>query len=91
MHKAFGYRFVIDEFKYPVSINANETIDVSFTLRNTGSSPFYTKWPVELSLLNAKTKRVVSSFNYTTRSIKKSHKAKIIVGVASSAGALLCF
>jgi len=59
VQKAFGYRFVIDEFKYPVSVKANETIDVAFTLRNTGSAPFYEKWPVELSLLDAKTKKVV--------------------------------
>jgi len=64
VQKTFGYRFVIDEFKYPVSINANETIDVSFTLRNTGSSPFYAKWPVELSLLDAKTKKVVWKKNF---------------------------
>ena len=59
LQKAFGYRFVIDEVRYPGVIYSNKNFSVSFVVRNTGSAPFYYNWPVELSLLDAKSKKVV--------------------------------
>jgi len=52
VQKAFGYRFVIDGVTYPSRIEKNHEFTVSFSVRNTGSAPFYYNWPVELSLLD---------------------------------------
>jgi hypothetical protein len=59
VQRAFGYRFVIDEVRYPDRISPNEPFAVTFTVRNTGSAPFYADWPVEIALLNPRTREVV--------------------------------
>jgi len=59
MQKALGYRFVISEVTYPGRIDSGAKFTVSFKVRNTGSSPFYYNWPVEVSLLDPKTKQPV--------------------------------
>jgi hypothetical protein len=59
MQKAFGYRFVINEVTYPKTINNEEPFTFSFKVKNTGSTPFYYNWPLEASLLDPVTKRVV--------------------------------
>jgi len=59
MQKALGYRFKLDTVNYPAQAKPGEAIDVSFTVRNLGSSPLYNKWPVELALLDPATKAVV--------------------------------
>lgn len=59
IQKVFGYRFVISEFTYPKSIDKENNFTVSFKVMNTGSTPFYYNWPVEVSLLDPKTKQPV--------------------------------
>ena len=59
MQKALGYRFVITAATYPKRIDADTHFTVSFKVKNTGSSPFYYYWPVEISLLDPKTRQVV--------------------------------
>ncbi|WP_210488026.1 DUF4832 domain-containing protein [Rufibacter aurantiacus] len=59
VQKAMGYRFVIDEFKYPLILKSNEDFKVRFSVTNTGSSPFYYDWPVEISLHDVKTKEKI--------------------------------
>lgn len=49
---AFGYRFVIDEVRYPARVEPGGNLAVSFTVRNLGSAPIYCNWPVEISLLS---------------------------------------
>jgi hypothetical protein len=53
VQKTFGYRYVVDEMSYPTRIDRNQEFFVSFSVRNTGSAPFYYDWPVELSILDA--------------------------------------
>jgi hypothetical protein len=55
IQRAFGYRFVLHEFKYPRRIDAGRSFELAFRVQNTGSAPFYYKWPVELSLLDPET------------------------------------
>jgi len=55
VQKALGYRYVIDQVRFPEQVNPGALFSFGFTVRNTGSSPFYYKWPVELSLLNRET------------------------------------
>jgi hypothetical protein len=59
LQKAMGYRFVIPEVSYPRSIKTGSGLKVSFKVKNTGSSPFYYNWPVEVSLLDPDTKQPV--------------------------------
>ena len=56
VQKTLGYRFVISEMNYPKKIDAANNFTISFKVKNTGSSPFYYNWPVEVSLLDPKTK-----------------------------------
>lgn len=53
LQKAMGYRYVLSEFSYPAKIENGKKFTVSFNVSNTGSSPFYYNWPVEVALLNA--------------------------------------
>ena len=52
LQKAMGYRFIINEFSYPKEIKAGAQFPISFKVVNTGSSPFYYNWPVEVALLD---------------------------------------
>jgi hypothetical protein len=56
VQKILGYRFVISEVNYPKKIDAANNFTISFKVKNTGSTPFYYNWPVEVSLLDPKTK-----------------------------------
>jgi uncharacterized repeat protein (TIGR02543 family) len=59
VQRAFGHRFIITEARYPDRIDRGQQFKVSFAVINTGSSPFYYNWPVELSLLDASTRQPV--------------------------------
>ena len=52
IQRSLGYRFVLSEFSYPARIEAGTPFTVSFKVTNTGSSPFYYDWPVEIALLD---------------------------------------
>ena len=59
IQKAMGYQFVISEVSYPKRIESDTEFMISFKVKNTGSTPFYYNWPVEVSLLDPKTKQPV--------------------------------
>lgn len=59
VQKALGYRFVVSEVTLPRRIKSGIPFTLSFRVRNTGSSPFYYPWPLEVSLLNSNTREVV--------------------------------
>lgn len=59
LQKIMGYRFVIKDFTYPARIESGKPFDVGFSVVNTGSSPFYYDWPVEISLLDPQTHEAV--------------------------------
>jgi hypothetical protein len=59
LQKTFGYRFVIEEVSFPAGVASGGQFEVSFTVRNTGSSPFYYNWPVAVSLLDERTAQPV--------------------------------
>lgn len=61
MQKAMGYRFVIKAFSYPQNISKKKSFNISFKVQNTGSSPFYYNWPVELSILDTNTHKKIWS------------------------------
>ena len=55
LQKTMGYRYLLSNFTYPSRIQQNEQFTISFDVTNSGSSPFYYNWPVEISLLDSKT------------------------------------
>lgn len=59
IQKAFGYRFVIDEARYPSRVEPGKPLTVSLVVRNTGSTPLYYRWPLEISLLDPATRQPV--------------------------------
>ena len=59
VQKAFGYRYVLEEMRYPRRVEPGQILEVGFDVVNTGSAPFYHAWPVELSLLDPDTGRAV--------------------------------
>ncbi len=71
VQKALGYRFVISEVTYPKRVDVGTEFTVSFKVTNTGSSPIYYNWPVEVSLLDPKTKLPVWKSVYTDVDIRK--------------------
>jgi len=61
IQKILGYHFVLKSFNYEKKIVPGVPFEVSFSVVNTGSSPFYYNWPVEISLLDATTHKPVWS------------------------------
>jgi hypothetical protein len=61
IQKAMGYRYLITEFKYPAKIESGKNFDISFKVKNIGSSPFYYDWPVEISIIDTLKKQPVWS------------------------------
>lgn len=59
LQKSMGYNYVLSDFTYPGRIEKNKPFKVSFKVVNNGSSPFYYNWPVEIALLNKRTKKKV--------------------------------
>ncbi len=59
IQKSLGYRFVMTSFVYPRQVQNGESLRIEFKVTNTGSSPFYYDWPVEISLLDASTHKKV--------------------------------
>lgn len=52
LQKAFGYRFVLQSVTYPLEVQPGQRLVVKFSVRNTGSAPFYLDWPVAVALLD---------------------------------------
>lgn len=63
LQQAMGYRFVIDKVDYPTKLENGRESEISIQLTNTGSSPFYYNWPVQLYLLDVDSKKPVWSQN----------------------------
>jgi hypothetical protein len=59
LQKSLGYRFVLSDFTWPSSVKTGQPLDIAFNVTNTGSSPFYYSWPVEVALLDVQTHQKV--------------------------------
>ena len=59
LQKAFGYRFVLESFRFTPVVSTGGTLRVELAVRNTGSAPFYLDWPVAVGLLDPATRRPV--------------------------------
>ncbi len=59
IQKALGYRFVLRRAAFTTSTAPGGKLKVKFELTNNGSAPIYGKWPIEVSLVEPKTRRVV--------------------------------
>jgi len=59
IQKAFGYRFMLNEFSCPRRVEKGGKLDIMFKVKNIGSAPFYEKWPVAFVLIDEATKNIV--------------------------------
>ncbi len=59
VQKAFGYRFVLNEFTCVRRIDFGKPFSISFSVINTGSAPVYENRPIEFSLLDPQTRKPV--------------------------------
>ncbi|MBT4816859.1 MAG: DUF4832 domain-containing protein [Lentisphaerae bacterium] len=57
VQKAFGYRLVIESLSYTPGLEPGGELTVAFSVRNTGSAPFYLDWPVAAALLDPETRK----------------------------------
>lgn len=71
MQKIMGYRFVLKDFRYPTRVEPGQKFNVSFGVLNTGSSPFYYDWPVEISLIDPSTKQVAWKTTLSSPQVSK--------------------
>jgi hypothetical protein len=55
LQKAMGYRFVLNKAAYTPRVDNGKILNIRFELSNTGSSPFYYNWPVQVVLLEPRT------------------------------------
>lgn len=70
VQKAFAYRLVLDEVRYPPRVEPGASLTVSFAVRNTGSAPFYYDWPVEVALVDPQTRAVLWSADFADADIR---------------------
>lgn len=61
LHSALGYRFELEQARYSATVQPGGALTVQLQLRNTGSSPLYANWPVEVALHDGSTRRRVWS------------------------------
>lgn len=61
VQQAFGYRFVLESFRYTPTVETGGRLQVELAVRNTGSAPFYLDWPVAVGLLAPATRQPVWS------------------------------
>lgn len=59
IQKALGYRFVLERFDYTPRVAPGGALALRFSVRNTGSAPFYLDWPVAVALLDKDSHRPV--------------------------------
>ncbi|MCC5807673.1 MAG: DUF4832 domain-containing protein [Opitutales bacterium] len=51
LHNALGYHFIVEEVKFTGKLRPGRKVAVDIAVRNTGSSPLYYRWPLEIALL----------------------------------------
>jgi hypothetical protein len=58
--RKMGYQFTIREIRHPASIDKGDKLTVSLAGENQGVAPFYSRWQIELALLDNNSKLVES-------------------------------
>ncbi|GAA3750884.1 DUF4832 domain-containing protein [Terriglobus aquaticus] len=79
IQEALGYRFVLREVQYPPTIRPGDSLPVSLSIENTGSSPLYYNWPLEVSLLDGNTRQPAWATTFPEVDLRR-----ILPGVAGS-------
>lgn len=59
LQRALGYRFILDSVRFTGVVREGGRLRVEVSITNTGSAPFYYRWPLEVSLLDEHDHRVV--------------------------------
>ena len=61
IRSALGYHFLITGYQQSLRADPGGTLNLSFSVINTGSSPFYYRWPVKVALVDESTQVPVFS------------------------------
>ena len=61
VQKAFGYRFVLEEFSFSPVVRNLGNLRIKLRAKNTGSAPFYQDWPLRVNLLDPLSHRLIWS------------------------------
>lgn len=56
IQKSLGYRFILEEAGFSSRASETGSFSVELRVRNEGSAPFYSDWPLEVSLLDPNTR-----------------------------------
>ena len=67
VQKAFGYRFILEKFSFSPVVRKHGRLVAEFSIKNSGSAPFYEDWPVYLNLLDSISHRVMWRQEMKTR------------------------
>ncbi len=70
IHRAMGYRFVLDEVGFTPNIIDN-TLRVTAAVRNEGAAPFYYDWPLQVALLDSESRQPVWASTFESVDIRR--------------------
>jgi hypothetical protein len=59
VQRTMGYRFRIPLVRYPKTVTVGDPFSITVQFLNEGAAPIYYAWPVEVSLLDARTRQPV--------------------------------
>lgn len=71
LQKELGYRYVMSEFSYTKEVSPGGKLDVAFQVQNKGSAPMYYNWPVQVSLKDPDSGKVVWSDTFKEVDIRE--------------------
>lgn len=71
VQKAFGYRFEITAARFSPSVPAGGTLSLTMYVKNSGSAPFYYRWPVRIALLSRKDLKPVWTAEWKSVDVRK--------------------
>ena len=60
LKKRMGYRFLISSSTMNAEVASGSSLNIGFTMENSGVAPFYYNWPLQISLIDAYGKTIVS-------------------------------
>lgn len=70
IQNALGYRFLLDEVRHPTVLRSGQPFSVEVAMRNTGSSPLYYRWPLQVNLLEVRTRKPLWSSSFTNLDLR---------------------
>jgi len=71
VQRAFGYRFQLDQATFPAQWPRGKPVQIGLQVRNLGSTPFYSDWPLEVSLLDPESRNVTWAADFSGADLRR--------------------